>query len=289
MSYIYLFLAMTFSAMITVGSRFFNQKNKNVANVSGLYSILTSGFAALSWLILWIADFSFDPGVLLYSAGYGVCYMLFTAGMFGAIKTGSTSLTALIKQMALVGVSFWGVLFWGTQFTLFSGIGIVLLVISLMLCLLVKEEKSDSHKMSKWLLFCGMISAGNAGASILQRYQQMAFHYQHKNMFMFFGLTFATLFCTLVALREDKRNWKDTFQTSWLFPAIAGGSSALSNVFILLLVKREMSPAILYPGIAVGGLMLTTLIATLFFREKLRPSQWVGLVVGAIALVFLNL
>ena len=66
-------------------------------------------------------------------------------------------------------------------------------------------------------------------------------------------------------------------------------SSALSNVFILLLVKCQMSPVILYPGIAVGGLIITTLIAFFGFREKLRPQQWVGLAVGAVALVLLNL
>ena len=46
---------------------------------------------------------------------------------------------------------------------------------------------------------------------------------------------------------------------------------------------------IIYPGLAVGGLMFTTLVALLCFRDRLRPAQWWGLGVGAVALVLLNM
>ena len=289
MSYFYLFLAMVFSALITVAGRFYNNKTKDISHVSALYSLLTPAFSALGWLILWSSDFSFDLGVLPFSALYGLTYSFFTVGILGAIQYGSTSLTALVKQLALVGVSFWGFFFWGTEFKTLSIVGIFLLVVSLILCLLTKESKSEGHHMGKWLFFCSLVTIGNAGCSIVQRYQQMTFDYQHKNMFMFFALIFATLFSLMLALREEKTNWKATIKHAWVFPALAGSSSALSNVFALLLIKRQMSPVILYPGVAVGGLILTTLFATLFFRERLRPKQWVGLAVGAVALLLLNL
>ena len=50
-----------------------------------------------------------------------------------------------------------------------------------------------------------------------------------------------------------------------------------------------MSPVILYPGMAVGGLMLTVLFSFFGFKERLRPLQWCGLAAGAVALVLLNL
>lgn len=289
MEYLYLLLAMTFSALITVCGRLYNNKNQNVTNVTRLYSLLTSSAAAAGWLILWLADFSFDARVLPYSAVYGVLYTCFTVGMLGAIKAGSTSLTALVKQVALVGVSFWGYFFWDTQFTALSAIGIVVLLVSLALCLLVKEKKTDHHHLGKWLLYALLITIGNAGCGILQRYQQMYFNYQHKNMMMFFSYVFAICFCFLFALKEDKKNWKTAAKQSWVFPALSGISSAGSNLFILLLVKCRMSPVILYPGIAVGGLIITTLIAVFGFREKLRPQQRAGLALGAVALVLLNL
>ena len=209
--------------------------------------------------------------------------------MLGAIKVGSTSLTGLVKQVALVGVSFWGYFFWDTQFTTISAIGIVVLLISLALCLLVKEKKTEDHHLGKWLFYALLITMGNAGCGILQRYQQMHFAYQHKNMLMFFSYVFAICFCFVFSLGETKENWKRAVKQSWVFPALSGISSAGSNLFILLLVKCQMSPVILYPGIAVGGLIITTLIAFFGFREKLRPQQWAGIAFGAVALVLLNL
>lgn len=220
---------------------------------------------------------------------YGISYSCFTIGVLGALKVGSTSLTALVKQVALVGVTIWGFAFWDTPFTLVSGTGIVLIVISLSLCLIKKEKKDDSQDIFKWLFFAFLIAAGNAGCSIVQRYQQMAFDYQHKNMFMLFGVLFASVVRFILASREDKRNWGAACKSSWMFPAMAGCSSALSNVFVLLLVRYNMSPAIIYPGVAVGGLMITILISLVFFREKLRVAQWFGLAIGAVALVLLNI
>lgn len=289
MLFFYLFLAMVFSAMITFAGRFYDNAPANGTEPPALYSALVALFAALSWGILWCGDFSFALGVLPYSLLYGLGYTSFTIGLLGAIKTGSTSLTALIKQASLVGVSFWGFAFWGAPITLQCCIGIALLLVSLPLCLLTKETKSDSHHLPKWLLFSAMIVVGNAGCSIVQRYQQMAFNYQHKNMFMFFGVLFSFFACALLVLRPLAKHPVALFGKRTVFPAMAGMSSALSNVFILLLIKKEMSSSVLYPGIAVGGLMITTIVAFSVFRERLRPLQWIGLVIGAVGLVLLNL
>jgi uncharacterized membrane protein len=289
MNYIYLLFAMTFSATITVAGRLYNSKNDKSMNVSGLYTFLVPTFASVGWVILWCGDFSFDARVLPYSVLYGIGYSCFTIGVLGALKVGSTSLTALVKQVALVGVTIWGFAFWDTAFTAVSGIGIVLIVVSLSLCLITKEKKDDAQNLPKWMFFALLIALGNAGCSIVQRYQQMAFDYQHKNMFMLFGVLFAAVVCLLLSVRENKKNWGAAFKSSWMFPAMAGCSSALSNVFVLLPVKHEMSPVIIYPGVAVGGLMLTIVISLVCFREKLRIAQWFGLAVGAVALVLLNI
>ena len=289
MNYIHLLFAMTFSATITVAGRLYNTKNDKSLNVSGLYTLLVPLAASAGWLILWCCDFSFDVKVLPYSFLYGIGYSCFTIGILGALKAGSTSLTALVKQVALVGVTIWGFAFWETPFTLTGGVGILLIVISLSLCLITKEKNDDSRNLLKWIFFAVLITVGNAGCSIVQRYQQMAFDYRHKNMFMFFGVLFAAGVCFLLSIREDKRHWGAACKSSWMFPAMAGCSSVLSNVFVLLLVKYNMSPVIIYPGVAVGGLMITTLISLTCFREKLRIAQWLGLVIGAVALVLLNI
>lgn len=287
--YVFLFLATTFSAMITIGGKLFNNRTKDLTYVSQFYNLLYSLFASLGWLISWLFGFSFNVKVLPYSFLYGICYFAFTVGMLGAIKTGMTSLTALIKQLSLVGVSFWGFAFWGTKVTSLGIIGIILIFLSLCFCLIKKNDKKENSNTLKWLFYALLITVGNAGCSIIQRYQQTAFNYQHKNMFMFFGVFFAMIFCLGFALKEEKYCWKDAFKTAWCFPGLAGFSSVFSNIFILLMIKFQLSPVIIYPTIAVGGLMLTVIISLIFFKEKLSPLQWCGMAVGSVALVLLNL
>ena len=86
MEYFYLLLAMTFSALITVSGRLYNNKNRELENITRLYSLMVSVAASAGWLILWLTDFSFDAGVLPYAVLYGVLYAAFTVGMLGALR-----------------------------------------------------------------------------------------------------------------------------------------------------------------------------------------------------------
>ena len=293
MQYLYLSCAMVFSAMLTICGQLYNRKNEGRPNVSRLYNVIVPASATFGWLILYLLDFSFDPMVLLYSVGYGVFYTCFTIGMVGALKVGSTSLTALVKQLSLVGASIWGFFFWDVSLTATAVYGLICIVTSLCLCLLGKEkgaEKESTHRHSvwKWIPFALLIAIGNAGCSIIQKYQQIAFDGQHKNMLMVFGVFFSFLVSSCLALREERTHWKEALRSSWWFPFMAGLSSAFANVFVLILLGTEMSTVVIYSGMAVGGLILTTLISRIFFGERLRSLQWVGIGVGAVALVLLN-
>ena len=276
------------SAMITVGSRLYRGRTEGCEGASGLYNFLVPAAATLGWVVVFWTEPTFDIGVLPYALGYGAGYTCFTLGMLGALKSGSTSVTALVKQLALVGVSFWGFFFWGTKVTRLSVIGIVLIVISLVLCL-IKREEGRGYRLGRWAFYAALITIGNAGCSIIQRYQQEAFAYQHKSAFMLFGVLFSALVCLFLGLRGPRGGWRTALRRGWYGPLLAGMSSAVANVSTLQMIKRQMSSTVIYPGIAVGGLMITTLISLIFFRERLSVTAWLGLAIGAVALVLLNL
>ena len=61
------------------------------------------------------------------------------------------------------------------------------------------------------------------------------------------------------------------------------------NLLILLLMASDMSESVFFPAIAVGGLMLTVLFSTFFYKEKLSRREWLGILVGAVAIALLNL
>ena len=135
-----------------------------------------------------------------------------------------------------------------------------------------------------------MILGGNALCSILQKYEQIAYPGEHKSMMMLFGVAFSVLVAFLFTLKEDKTHWKTVAKTSFYFPMLAGCCSVGVNLCILLLATSEViSSGLVFSGMAVGALVVTMIADVLVFGERLSPRQWIGMVLGTGALVFLNL
>ncbi len=288
MPYLYLLLAIFGSAMLSVMSSLFGRKNAHASHTATLYNLIVTLSAAFAWGVLYLATPGFEPGVLIYSAIYGVFYAMAMTGIFKAIASGSVSMTGFVKQLSLIAVAFWGFLFWETAFTLFIGIGLLLIFIALVLCFKPNKKKENTLSPS-WFFYASLLLVGNAGCSIVQKYQQAAFNGKYGNMFMFFAILFAVAVCFIFYLKEEKTDIRSFSPISLLFPVMGGISSTVLNLFILLLLASPMSESVIFPGIAVGGLILTTLFSVAVCKEKLHPIRWIGLGVGAVALIFLNL
>lgn len=289
MEYICFVAAMCSSALLSIMSSLFGKKNADVPNTSTFYSALVTAAATATWGVICISDASFDVRAIGYSILYGVFYTLAMIGMFNAYRLGSTSLTAFIKQLSLIGVALWGFLFWNNSLTLNIGIGIALIVVSLYLCFKTDKSTKKSPMTLKWCAYALMLLVGNAGCSIVQKYQQLAFDGASGNAFMFFGVAISFICCAVLYARGEKVELKRIKKASFAFPVIGGISSALLNLFILWLISSTLPESIIFPGIAVGGLIITILFSTVIYREKPSMSQWLGLGIGAVALVLLNL
>ncbi len=290
MPYLYLLGAMCSSCALSTCGSAFNRKNVERHHVSNLYNLLIACSVFVCWSLMYIADFSFVWGVLPYSIGFAVCYTLAMIGNIHALASGSVALTAFVKQLSLVFVSLWGFVFWQIDLTVNVGIGLLLITVALALCFFKQKTAGTQAAVvtAKWFGYAAILIIGNAGCSIIQKYQQFAYNGKHGAMLMVFSSFFSAVICLLLARHEDKRDWGVTFKTSWYLPAGAGFASAMLNLFVLLMASTTLSPSVIYPGIAVGGVTLTTLFSVLVFREKLSLRQWLGLAVGVVALVFLN-
>ena len=287
MPYLYLACTMICSAALNLLGTFFNRKNAARPNASSVYNILVACSAALTWMAVTLVNPAFHPAVLLYSAGYGICFTLAIGGLIGALKHGPVPLTAFAKQLSLICVSLWGFVFWQVKITVFTVIGLLLLAASLYLCFLSGNSRSGRIS-AKWIFYVGMLIAGNAGCSIIQKYQQMAFDGQYGSAMMLAASLLSAALCALLARKNPTPRWREILRNSWFYPVLAGMSSALMNLFVILLASTTLSPSIIYPGQATGGFILTTLISLCFLREKISPRVGVGLAIGAAALVLLN-
>ena len=292
MPYIYLLCAIVTSAMLAISGTLFNQKNHHREGLGHLYNLIGACSNFLTWVIIFCTNPAVDWRVLPYAGLYGVCYALFWVGLTCALQCGSAALSGFIKQIAFVFVAIWGFLFWGSEPTATVIAGMLLIAVALFLCLVPigKNTQKGAIKISgKWLLYAAFILSGNAGCSIIQKTQQMNFQGQYGSFLMVAATFFAVIFCLVMCWNDDKKGWLQVIKGNWYFPVSAGTCSAICNLFLIVLASTSLSPSVIYPALAIGGLALTTLVSVAICKERLRTLQWFGLVVGAVALVLLNL
>ena len=290
MAYLFLLILIVFSALLSIFGSLFNKKNASFQGFAMLYNVIVIGSACFSWGIIYLTDFSFDAGVIPYALGYAIGYAMALISLFKALECGPVSLTALLKSISIIMPSFWGFLFWGEIPTSLIIIGMILVLASLILCFVQKSKGKKQDIPAKWFFYVLLLVIGNGGSLILQNYQQRAFDGAHKNMLMFFATGVATLITLVLFLAKRKENTltRAALSKTFYIPIATGVSSAVFN--LVLMVVRPLLPAsLIYPATAVGAIIVTTLFSAIVCRERLRPMQWVGLGVGCVALVFLNL
>ena len=288
MPYLYLVLATFGIASTNIIAAFYNRKNADEKNTASLYTFLVNACIFVCWLIMFLFDRTYDFAVLPYAFLIAVCFAMCMIGNIYALKTGPVVLTSLALQLSLVGVTAWGLIFWDTKFTWLTAVGLVLIIISLWLCLY--NGKADDKKISwKWIVFALMAFVGNAASSITQRTQQTKFDGQYANFLMVVATFFAAAICFVLYLCSEKGDTKKLVKTSWYYPVAGGVMNVMLNICVILLATSTLSPSIIYPVLAVGGLIIVTVFSKYVFKEDMRWWQWIGVLVGTVAVGILSI
>lgn len=281
--YLYLFLSVLCVASTNVIGKRYNQKNAQRVGASSIYNLLLLSAVFFCWLILFLGDRTYELSVLPYSFLFGVCYMLAHVGTINALRLGSVMLTSLFGKISLILVSVWGFFFWNQKLTPLAGVGLLLTILSLWLCLYHGKSEKKTKLNLKWIGYLFLVLFGNAGCSIVQRTQQMDFNGKYGNFLMVVATGMALLIFAALYLRSDRRDSRVIARTSWYFPAFAGVCNAMLNLLVILMATSPLSPGLIYPTLAVGGLIVVTLFSLFVFKEKMRPWQWCGVLVGVLA------
>lgn len=288
MPYVYLIGSVFLSASSSILGGFFNRKTQGKDKAPILYNLLSMCCTLLFWAVLFCLDGGVSirvvPYALLYACFYGGC----TVAVVYALRTGPIVLTTLIKQLALICVSVWGFFFWNTPFTFSVAIGLLLVIVALWLCLYDKKKQNGQAVNFKWIVYVLIVFIGNAGCSIVQKTQQMHFDGQYGNFLMLLTTALVTLACLVAYLKSDKTQTREIMKNTWYIPVLTGVCNGLINLLIILLTMSALSPSLIYPVMAVGGIMVVTVFSTVIFKEKMRWWQWLGVIVGCVAVAILS-
>lgn len=252
------------------------------------------GFAALSTLaallfftLTGLGSFSFSPAFLPYSAAFAAAYSLSVLFSLLAIREGPLSLSALLVSYSLLIPTFYGLIAWNEPFDALFGIGLLLLLISLLL--IRKEGKGEEKRITpRWVLYITVAFVGNGACSTVQKAEQMRFDGLYKNEFMMVALamSFAVLFVS--ALAKEGRTFLAHARKGALQYLLCGTANGAVNLVVLMLSLR-MAASVMFPIISAGGILASSLLSVTVYKEKLSRTQWLGVLLGVFAIVALNL
>ena len=255
----------------------------------GTYSFAAAGtlIAVFFFLISSGGKLSFSQAFLPYSVGFSISYSLSMVFSLLAVSTGPLSLTALVVSCSLLLPTIYGLVWLQEPFSVFLAIGVILLFAALNL--INFEKKGEQQQITpQWLLYVSLAFIGNGMCTVIQKAQQMACSGAYKNEFMIVSLLASSVVLFAVAALRERRDVLSHIKSGLPWYCLSGAANGMVNLLVMLL-SRELAASVMFPVISAGGIVVTFLVAVVFYKENLSRWQIIGVVLGALSVVFLNL
>lgn len=96
------------------------------------------------------------------------------------------------------------------------------------------------------------------------------------------------MFMLSASFITERKALSVSIKKGWYLAAPQGIANGLTNMFVIML-NGMISASILFPVVSAGGVVASAAFGIFFFREKLSRLQTVGVIMGIVAIVLLNI
>ena len=245
-------------------------------------------FAALFYFF--ITDkggLNFPPKLWLYGIINASMYAIGYYTGYVAYSTGSYALTKLFMSFGILISIFYGIVFLGEPATVLTYISFALILAALALANYRKKEADDKITV-KWLINIIFMVASNAAISIIGKMQHGTFDGDFKNEFLIISLAGATVMLFAFGFIFERDSLKKTFKYGLMYGGGAGVLSGINNLATLG-VYAYLPISVVSPVKSGLNMVLSFLTAVLLYKEKFSKRQVVGVALGILAIVLINL
>ena len=288
-------VTMSACLLVGVGKK---EYSKNYSNTRIGFFCFNAMYGFICGLMLWaLSGFSLQASTFTILLGviFGLVTMGATLFNLRALTLGSWAYTTVISSLSTIIPALSGMIFWNEKIGVFQCIGIILMVISIIFS--VKRDKDEKKGGWKWLFFAIVSSVCTGLIGVLQKVHQNSGYGKEVSSFLF--CSFAVLFLTSLLLTilfaqkektseffplaKNKKGWKGKIL---LLTVVIGVCVALNNV-INLYLSGIVESAVFFPIVNGGNLVLTVILATALYKERMTKMQYVGLLSGIFAVILL--
>ena len=237
--------------------------------------------------ILTVSSFS-----LVMAIFFGLSVALTQIMQAKALGNGSSSIVTLIYSCGFLVPIFYGLIFWGEEVSIYQWLGVALILASLTL-IVFKTEKSSA--ILTWLPFAILAMLGSGINAIFQKTHQYSEFADELPFFLVFALFFSTLFTGAASLVISGKGGspaqltkKQRMMKNIVIPICLGICVGMLN-FLNLSLSGRLPSVILFPVSNIGGLILTSVISGIIYKDKPTKRQLVGLITGVIAILMVGI
>ncbi len=251
--------------------------------------------AVFFWIWAVCAGFRFSGITIGYGLLFGAVLIATIACYYFAMHTGPLSYTSFFYSASMVIPALAGVLIWHDSFRWTAGVGIALFLAAFYF-ITVPGVQGGGKASKKWLLLCAATWFLNGSLSVIVKAQQMATGGKEATSMTTIAFTAACVFSlvTYFAMAAVSRELPKTgaelgslrvYALPLLLLAVGNGGG---NCTITYLSSR-VSSAYLFPVVLGGMMIAVTAYSVLVLKEKINKSGMVGMLLGVVALLVLNI
>jgi drug/metabolite transporter (DMT)-like permease len=239
-------------------------------------------------------SFSYEWGVLPFSLLFAFATSACCITSVTSLRYGSLALTSLFSSYSLMLPTLYGFIRFKNPVFVSQLIGITLLLISLYLTNMGKKDanseavKKEKGNFKKWLPLVIIMAVTNGMCAITQTEQQYQFDGAYKNEFMMIALLVSATVMFCLGMAKERRDISTVLKLGALPAVLTGAANGATNLLVMI-VTATIASYIFFPVISGGGMVLAYIISVTLFKEKFTTMQKIGILLGVMSLVFLNI
>ncbi len=310
MGIVFPYLLMLISSVTSLAEGILIKQYNKRHNKGGF--IFTAIVSLFSMLFFIFKDLIVDPHglqfpveILPYAIISGVLYCAASLTTYLALQTGSFAITMLILSYSLVISILYGLIFLGEPANVFTYIGFAAIAASIFL---VRGKQANPETKGKkfsvkWLIYMIISVLGSGFLSVVMRMQQIDLaklmekpEYIEKygagatfdSEFMIICLAISAVTLFVVGIVKDGNDIKYIFKNGTPFAGAAGVANGATNM-LGMWINTLIAISIATPTRSAMKTVVSFLVSLLVFKEKFETRQIIGVTLGAVAVVFLNI
>lgn len=264
-----------------------DQKGVNTFNaiIVNYFTALTLGFV----LSRSSENFSFSiqTGWIVPAIFIGIAFVAMFYIIALTSQKAGVSITAVSSRMSVVIPALFSIIYFGETIVPIKIAGMALAIPALVLAS-VRSNKTIINRNYLYLPFILFIGSGIVDSIV--KYAQHEF-LDNSSIMIFSALLFSVAAVIGVTVRIlSKEKLTGIFKTKVIFWGILLGLVNWGSLyfFVMALINSGLDSSIVFVLNNSGIVILTTLFAIIFFREKLLTLNWIGLSMSLVVIILLS-